>query len=285
MIKKKVKNQNSVSFFSPAKINLFFRVLKKRKDGFHDIASLMQTIDFGDTLFFEPYSCDKLTCNISALACDKTNLIMQGLCLFRQKTGFGLPLKIHIEKRIPMQAGLGGGSSNLATTLWALNELSGHLVSQSTLQMWSSELSSDAPFFFSTGTAYVQGRGEQVTSLPPLSQRSFYLLQPEERLSTSLVYHHCLPASIPPIDMNSLETLIGYNDLEKGAFFLKPELGRLKKTLKKMGFDLVCMTGSGSCFFCFGTTCPSLESLKVTSTPTHFIHRLNGVWYEPKGDK
>lgn len=94
--------------FSPAKINLFLRVLGKRSDGYHDLASLFQTIDLGDILTFRFSKKDTFTCSDSTL-CDASNLVIKALQLFRQKTGFQFSINIHLEKKIPTQAGLGGG--------------------------------------------------------------------------------------------------------------------------------------------------------------------------------
>ena len=108
-------------YFSPAKINLFFRVLSKRLDGYHDIASVMQAIDLGDVLTFTNHPRDQMTCSDPTLPCDETNLVMKALKRFREYYSLS-SVHIHLEKHVPMQSGLGGGSSNAATVLWALNE-------------------------------------------------------------------------------------------------------------------------------------------------------------------
>jgi 4-diphosphocytidyl-2-C-methyl-D-erythritol kinase len=135
-------------FFSPAKLNLFFRVLYKREDQYHEIASLFQAVSLGDFLSIEMSEEDVLSCNDLSLLCDRSNLIMKALDLFRKKTGIKIAVKVHLEKNIPLQSGLGGGSSNAATTLWGLNELCGRPASLRQLQNWSSEIGSDIPFFF-----------------------------------------------------------------------------------------------------------------------------------------
>ena len=160
-----------LTLLSPAKINLFFRVLHKRDDGFHEIASLMQAISFFDTISFVKSDINRLTCSHPNLSCDDSNIVYQGRELFQKRTALFTPFHIHIEKRIPMEAGLGGGSSNLATTLWALNQLHQFPVSSSELKRWAGELSSDAPFFFSTGTAYATGRGERCEDQSSLSPK------------------------------------------------------------------------------------------------------------------
>ena len=162
-----------MKLFSPAKLNLFFRVLNKREDGLHEIASLMQVITFGDTLHFKASDRDCLTCSDPTIPVDRQNVICQALAIFRSKTGFKKPLAIHVDKHVPAAGGFGGGSGNGATTLWALNRISGLNIAEETLRLWAGAISSDAPFFFSSGTAYTTGRGEKVVSLPPLKLKNF----------------------------------------------------------------------------------------------------------------
>ena len=135
-------------FFSPAKINLFFRVLSKRSDGYHNIASLYQTINFGDDLFVNKTAGqDLFTTSDRTLPLGKGNLVVRAIQLFRES--YPLPsVHIHLKKRIPKEAGLGGGSSNAATTLWALNQISGSLAGLDDLIRMGSEIGSDVPFFF-----------------------------------------------------------------------------------------------------------------------------------------
>ncbi|MDJ0651585.1 MAG: 4-(cytidine 5'-diphospho)-2-C-methyl-D-erythritol kinase [Simkaniaceae bacterium] len=261
-----------MKLFSPAKLNLFFRVLNKRADGFHEIASLMQVISLGDTLHFEENDQDRLTCSDPNIPIDENNFIHKVRALFRKKTGFKTPVAIHVEKKIPTKGGFGGGSGNVATTLWALNQISRMDLDEKTLRNWAGEISSDAPFFFSTGTAYTTGRGEQVFSLPPLEKKSLYLAKPEEGLSTPLVYQHCEP-NVNDIHPKTLlrnamaGNLEGVNDLEYAAFALYPALWKWKEGLMDLGFETVVMTGSGTGFYCTGSIeNPSLPGIHFWKT-------------------
>ncbi|QVL58189.1 MAG: 4-(cytidine 5'-diphospho)-2-C-methyl-D-erythritol kinase [Simkaniaceae bacterium] len=273
-----------MKLFSPSKLNLFFRVLSKREDGFHEIASLMQAITLGDTLLFEESEKDCLTCTDPKIPTDNRNFIHRARALFRTKTDFKTPIAIHAEKRIPAEGGFGGGSGNIATTLWALNQMSGKGVNEATLRQWAGELSSDAPFFFSTGTAYTTGRGEKVFSLPPLEKKTLYLAKPEGGLSTPLVYRHCEP-NVNDIDPKRLlghaiaGDLEGINDLEYAAFALRPDLWELKEGLINLGFETVAMTGSGTGFYCLGSVeNPSLPGIQFWKTS--YLSR-GEKWYEP----
>ena len=274
--------KSKLALFSPAKLNLFFRVLAKREDGYHEIASLMQAISLGDILYFEKGDFDTLTSSDSSLPCDETNLIWRARALFREKTGLFFPVQIHVEKRIPVEAGLGGGSSNLATTLWALNELGGNIATEADLRLWAGTFSSDAPFFFSPGTAYCTGRGEKITALAPLPNRKLWLAKPEGGMSTPLVYRHCKPHACSSEDPKKLlEEHVYVNDLEAPAFTLRSQLGQVKQDLLSLGFDCVVMTGSGSSFFCFGDVeTPKLDGVEMI--PVTFLTRSENCWYNSR---
>ena len=141
------QDSGGLTLASPAKVNLFLRVLRKREDGYHQLASLFQTVDLCDTLYIRLGEADRLTTKSSDVPLSADNLIMQAVQLFRQKTGLPISAEIHLVKRIPVRAGLGGGSSNAATTLWALNQLTGRPVTDQQLSRWAAELGSDASSF------------------------------------------------------------------------------------------------------------------------------------------
>ncbi len=274
--------------FSPAKINLFLRVVSKRSDGYHHLSSVFQTITLGDTLTIECTAGeqDELTCTDPTLPTDASNLILKATALFRRKTGSSQHFKIHLIKRIPTEAGLGGGSSNAATTLWACNQLAQTYVPLAELKQWGSEIGSDIPFFFSQGTAYCTGRGENVYHLPAFPQQSVWIVKPTEGLSTPEVYRRLnLTVPVPEqtvqrdLDAFLSGSLPHFNDLEKPAFEMKPELKQLKTNLMERGFKTVVMSGSGSAFFCLGEgqplTAPHLDCFSV-----HFTHRILKDWYQ-----
>lgn len=266
---------------SPAKINLFLRVVGKRSDGFHELSSLFQAIDLMDVLTFEKSHEDRLTCTDPTLPTNQNNLVLKALNLFRQKTGIHFYPNIHLDKRIPAEAGLGGGSSNAATTLWACNQLTGQNVPLETLQAWSAEIGSDIPFFFSCGTAHCTGRGEIVKNLNPLPSPKIHIVKPEGGLSTPAVYGKVNLNSYKDFDVQDFISgkIHPFNDLEQPAFEIRPELKNLKLKLQAGGFDTVLMSGSGSSFFCLGEGqfIPD-SSFKVYKTS--FILRLkDNCWY------
>ena len=113
--------------FSPCKINLFLRIIRKREDGYHDLASLFQAIGFGDTLELTASTdvADAFTCNMEGVPTDSSNLVLRALQLMREKTGVNQYFQANLIKQVPAQAGLGGGSANAATAMWGANELMG----------------------------------------------------------------------------------------------------------------------------------------------------------------
>lgn len=276
-----------LTLISPAKINLFLHVVGRRNDGYHDLASLFQAVNLCDVLHFVLSDKDEITCTDPSIPTNSSNLISKAANLFRQKTGFSFGLRVHLEKNIPYQAGLGGGSSNAATTLWALNELLGHPVSIHQLAHWSSEIGSDIPFFFSEGSAYCSGRGERVRALPPLSvnpPNPFWIVKPKVGLSTPEVFQRLNLARIQPCDPERClalclsDTPSYFNDLEEAAFSVLPDLASLKTLLVDSGLSPVVMTGSGSAFFCFGPVPPpTIPEAQIF--PVSFINRTVGSWY------
>ncbi len=260
-------------------------MLYKREDGFHEIASLYQAISLGDTLTVSLAEEDRLTCDHSDVPCDSSNLISKALEAYRCQTGYQFKAHVHLQKKIPMQAGLGGGSSNAATAMWAFNALSPKPIPEELLCQWTGGFSSDAPFFFSNGTAYCYGRGEQIKNVGRTPDTLIWIAKPQEGLSTPLVYRHCRPSELPKRDPDQylMELMDGkphyFNDLEAPAFSLMPALASLKEKLMELGFTHVTMTGSGTAFFCLGL-CRAPQIPGIDFYPASFVSRTNGNWYE-----
>jgi len=269
---------------SPSKINLFLRILRRREDGYHELASLFQTINLCDQLQFSLTPHDHFTCTDQTLPTDQSNLVLKALALFRRKTGISTPVTIHLDKQIPHQAGLGGGSGNAATTLWAMNQLCKSQISDQTLAEWAGEIGSDISLFLTNGTAYGTGRGEQLRSLPPLPPKKLTIVKPMIGLSTPQVFSKVDATKF--LQRNPEQSLdqflkgnpIYYNDLEEPAFLLLPELEKLKEALIQSGFTTVLMSGSGTSFFCLGEG-KIPQSDHISYYQAHFINRSPGCWY------
>ena len=272
-----------LTLFSPAKINIFLKVLGKRDDGFHELVTLIQAIDLGDTLSFSLSDEDRLTCTDASIPCDGRNLVARAVDLFREKTGFSKKVSIHLEKKIPHEAGLGGGSSNAATALWAMNNLSGREVSVEQLMEWGGQLGSDVPFFLSTGTAYCTGRGEKIRSVTPPNRPPLTLVKPDLGLSTPKVFGALNIAGLVKREPEEMleEFLEGQrvysNDLEGAALSVAPELASLQKELLSRGFEDVVMTGSGSAFYCTGAG--NTSGIEGKTFTTQYLNRTEDQWY------
>jgi 4-diphosphocytidyl-2-C-methyl-D-erythritol kinase len=263
-----------LSLHSPAKVNLFLKVTGKRDDGYHALATLMQTVSLTDVLHLSLAQEDSLKCSDPALPTDASNLVLKAAELFRRKTGFKFGLKAELEKNIPSEAGLGGGSSNAATTLWGLNELFDRPTSAIELAQWAAEIGSDISFFLSQGTAFCTGRGEIVQEMPIPEPQKLWLVKPKERLSTPTVFKNVVITDLPERDYESYY----YNDLELTAFKLVPSLAQLKENLLQLGFHTVVMTGTGSAFFCLGDANPDALSLPFSASVS-YLNRSTDHWY------
>lgn len=282
-MKEKRAKGKAREYFSPAKLNLFFRILRKRGDGYHEIASLYTAINFGDTLTFLPQEEDAFEVSgLFSLPLDSSNLVIKARDAFRKKTNLFQPVSIILHKKIPPQSGLGGGSSNASTTLWAMNELHGNPLTTLELISLAATLGSDPPFFLSKGLAYCQGRGEILQEIEEPLDLSFYLACPSGiAISTPKAYEASLKedySSKDPLVLLS-ELLQGVpsftNDLEPAAIRLSPSLQDLKKSLYE-SFHTVTLTGSGSAFFC------SEPKLKSSLPLISLIRRPAAQWYTPR---
>jgi len=218
---------------SYAKINWTLRITGKRADGFHDLETVFQTISLHDELTFTPSDHLSLTCDDPSIPVDETNLVL------RAARAVGAPpVAIHLRKRIPAGGGLGGGSSNAATTLRELG--SGNLAGIAL------SLGSDVPFFLLGGTAYATGRGEVLTPMAPLSGIPLLLLLPEERVLTKDAFARVTHYS-PALGIDAYRDFANFtNDFEEPVFALLPRLRELKERLLLAGARWAGMSGSGS---------------------------------------
>ncbi len=178
-----------------AKVNLALEVTGRRPDGYHEVVTLLQTVSLHDTVRVAPAAGLSLSCDEPALA-GADNLVLRAATLLRERCGVRQGAAIHLEKRIPLAAGLGGGSSDAAATLLALARLWDLAAGAEVLAEVAAALGSDVPFFLRGGTALASGRGEQVEALPPAPERWLVLLRPPVVLpgKTALLYRRLSPA-------------------------------------------------------------------------------------------
>lgn len=272
------------SFFSPAKINFFFHIIGKRSDGYHEIASLLHTVSFGDYLTFIPSQTDQFTIQGNEqVPKDSSNLVIKALELFRKKIDWKQPFHIHLQKNIPIGSGLGGGSSNAATTLWALNAISEFHIPKHELQKWSAELGSDVPFFFSNGCAVCTGRGEIVRDYPSIEEKNIYLFLNDENVNTKTVFSY-VTSYQKSVDISKLliDTLQRkypcINELEEAASRAYPSLLDKKDNIVSNFVGSVFMTGSGGSFVGIGKHHKELLS-QYQIVKTIRIDQKEEKWY------
>ncbi|MBN2478596.1 MAG: 4-(cytidine 5'-diphospho)-2-C-methyl-D-erythritol kinase [Parachlamydiales bacterium] len=274
-----------LTFFSPAKVNLFFKILKKREDGYHEIASLYQAVSIYDLLSFrKSKKKDNFVCSDKNLLWEN-NLIQKAYFLFKEKANIDENVEILLKKNIPMQAGLGGGSSNAATTLFALNELFSKPLKETQLIELAKKIGSDVAFFFSSGSAYCEGVGSDFTNVKLRQDLNFYILKPNFGMSTKLVYENVdlnnllkLDLKLALSDFEKGKTIL-FNDLEDSAFRLDNRLKKIKEDYQKIfGLENVSMSGSGSSFIVFSSA-PIKKVREIQTFKVFNVQRKDGNWY------
>lgn len=255
------------SVFVPAyaKINWTLDVLGKRDDGFHELKSVMQTIALHDTLRLtldasETSGTVRFSCDVPELR-TADNLAVRAVDALRRHVGRELPaVRIELSKRIPTQAGLGGGSSDAAAVLVALNALCKLGLDVPALEHLGAEIGSDVPFFIRGGTALIEGRGEHVTPLPDGEQVWLVVVKPAIGLATPTVFRALRPEDFgrgewsdavadairagAPLPFERL-----HNDLESGVLRTTPAVANAQEALREAGARYVLMSGSGAALF------------------------------------
>jgi 4-diphosphocytidyl-2-C-methyl-D-erythritol kinase len=288
---------------APAKLNLFLEVLARRPDGFHEIETLMVPIDLFDNLSVrnDPSGTVSLTCRWASglrkakprseggecvrpddprrppvaeweeLPEGDDNIATRAVELLRRHAGVQSGAVLQLTKRIPSAAGLGGGSSDAAAALAAVNRIWNLGWSLGRLQEVAAEIGSDVPFFLGSGAAVCRGRGERIEPLAGVRALNFVVVAPPGGLSTAEVYGGCRPAETPRHVGRLSEALLGgdlrhvgaaiHNQLEPVAERLSPWVSRTKRELAECGCTAVQMSGSGSS--CFGICRDALQARRV----------------------
>lgn len=271
-------SRSGLEVWAPAKLNLFLEVLAKRTDGYHELETLMTPIAWYDTLTFAVDSTGEISLSTERLAqvpssdsarlptnvaealpTGDQNLVVRAVKLLRERSGVKLGARLHLIKRIPMAAGMGGGSSDAAAALVAANEGWKLGWSREQLAPLAAELGSDVPFFLGSGPAICRGRGEKIEPLANLGPLHFVVARPPVGLSTAQVYRACQPATQPKSVSKLVEALrsgwIGragqrlHNQLEPAAARLCSWIERLRAEFSRLDFLGHQMSGSGTSYF------------------------------------
>lgn len=239
----------SLTLPSPAKLNLFLHINGQREDGYHLLQSIFQFIDWCDQLTFTSLEHDEIqiTPYIEGVPLTE-NLIYKAARLLQAKTGCTKGANIHLDKVLPMGAGLGGGSSNAATALVGLNHLWQTKLSINELAELGLKLGADVPVFVRGQAAWAEGVGELLTPMLDLDENWFVLVVPDCHVNTQKVFtHKDLTRDTPKCRMSAALRGTGQNDCELIVSKLYQEVSNSLNLLKKFGSAR--MTGTGSCVF------------------------------------
>lgn len=241
---------------APAKVNLWFRILHRREDGFHEIETLMAPVSLYDDINVTRLPVERgiqFTCDDPSLPVGDDNLIVKAARFFLAATGLETGLRIEMQKRIPHGAGLGGGSSDAASTLVGLNALLGARLSLVELVELGSKIGSDVSFFISRSAAVCRGRGEKVQPAPLKRQLPLVLLKPQFGIPTAWAYSRWKDSRELPHVRYGRQDFAGtmvFNDLERPVFEKHLFLAQLKTwLLMQPEAGAAVMSGSGSTVF------------------------------------
>ena len=271
---------------SPGKVNLILNILGKRADGFHELETVMQPVNICDELTFERTGTGlQLTCSNPELPTDSKNLVHRAATAFLADANIADGVRIHLEKKLPLAGGIGGGSANAAVTFSALNDLFGSPLPLEKLHELAAALGSDVPFFLYDKPALATGRGEKVRTLesfPTLKGKAFFLVHPGFGISTPWSYQNLarfpknqngtpgraeklvsLLSGSAGFQPASFETVAAefYNSLEAPAFDKFPVLSLYKDFLRENGALVSLMSGSGSTTFAIAENLAAAETL------------------------
>ncbi|TAH70891.1 MAG: 4-(cytidine 5'-diphospho)-2-C-methyl-D-erythritol kinase [Anaerolineaceae bacterium] len=254
---------NSITVKAYAKINLGLDVIRKRPDGYHDVSMIMQTVNLYDTINIKKTKFQSVTIrsNLYYLPTDRRNLVYKAIELFRENHPIRSGLNIFLNKRIPVAAGLAGGSADAAATLKGLNRLYQAGLSLEELMKLGVKLGADVPYCLLMGTALSEGIGEILKPLTPMPDCSILLVKPDISVSTKYVYenlrlneeakHPNIPAMLEALQENNIYKLapLMENILESVTIKEYPIIEEIKSVMKDKGALTALMSGSGPTVF------------------------------------
>ncbi|MBP6563216.1 MAG: 4-(cytidine 5'-diphospho)-2-C-methyl-D-erythritol kinase [Neisseriaceae bacterium] len=241
--------EGAVAYAAPAKLNLMLRIVGRREDGYHLLETVFRFIDLQDTVFLKPRADGEVVLHtlIEGVAASQ-DLTVRAARLLQQASGSGMGADIWVDKRIPMGGGLGGGSSDAATVLMALNTLWQVGFSRPQLMALGVTLGADVPVFLYGRNAFATGVGEELTAIS-LEKQWYVVVRPNVHVETAKIFAHegLTRNSIPSIMRTLTTTQQRHNDMQSVVVSEYPQVAAALQALTKYGQPL--MTGSGSCVF------------------------------------
>ena len=243
-----------------AKINICLNVVKKRDDGYHELEMIMVPIDLHDVITIQFAEEDTYTCSCEDLLMDETNTVVKAVELMRKTFSLQQHFSIHVEKNIPAQAGLAGGSADGAAVMRAIRELCNLAITMEELSLLGKQIGADVPFCILQCCAVVKGIGEYITPFQSNCDFEIVLIKPNDGVPTGkafsmLDFSQCAHPNCDDVkvclEQDKFEELSSHvsNSLEYSAFQIVPHIKEIKEELIQNGFDVVLMSGSGSSVF------------------------------------
>ena len=259
-------SSSPLTVFAPAKINLVLRILDRRTDGFHNLWSLMQTVQLEDEVVIRinrEHADIRLQCDVPSLSVDHTNLVYRAAEAVLRRCERRIGVEIVLVKRIPMGAGLGGGSSDAAATIVGLDRALNLGWSVVDMAQVGQALGSDVPFFFSAPSAVVTGRGEQAHPVRIAGNRWVVLVNPGFSVETKWAYQDLSSSRTKVRPLSDIHAALGResglsweqvldvaeNDFEAPVFGAHPSLQEIKQALLAQGAEAALLSGSGATVF------------------------------------
>lgn len=292
----------AIELTAPAKINLFLDVLSKRSDGYHDIITVFEKIDLCDRIRITPLDekshrrdariqAIEISSSTSEIPAGENNIAYRACSLIRKRFGISKGVKIHIEKQIPIAAGLGGGSSDAAAVLKGLNRLWNLNLSREELVDLGKEIGADVPFFiFNSPFAIGRRRGDEIIPIETELEMWHVLLSPPVKVITKEAYEdinlsltrpmadvRILVRSVETGDFEGIKKQL-YNALERVVIKKVTEISSAETFIKKMGFDTVRMTGSGPTIFILTLKRKEAEKIKERLKETFLSGKSMKDW-------
>ena len=227
-----------------AKLNLFLDILNKRKDGYHNIKTIFQEVSLSDEIFITEITAGiKIVCDNPTIPTDKTNLVYKTADSIKRYSGIKKGVLIKIKKRIPVGAGLGGGSSDAAIVLRGLNKLWNLKLTKNRLTGIGKKIGADVPFFLYGGRCLGEGIGDKLTPLKIRKKEWYVIVKPQFEISTKSIYSRLTKIRKPDRIAKHI------NRLEDVVIPLYPAIKKIKNLLIESGAEFSLMSGSGSCVF------------------------------------